>query len=145
LLQAAIPVLLCCVLRRFIRGGTLFDNFYVTPQCAQTRAELLTGRSYARTGTMLVHGGEPAAAAAAAAAAEAAAAVAPAAAAAASRAASAVVKVAAAAAKAAAAAAHHVIMLRAITQLPIVIVLAHAARHMQQQKSCRVSIAGTYQ
>uniref|UniRef100_A0A383VL27 Sulfatase N-terminal domain-containing protein n=1 Tax=Tetradesmus obliquus TaxID=3088 RepID=A0A383VL27_TETOB len=42
---------------KFIRGGTLFDNFYVTPQCAQTRAELLTGRKYARTGTMLVHGG----------------------------------------------------------------------------------------
>jgi hypothetical protein len=58
-------VLLCAVSCRFIRGGTLFDNFYVTPQCAQTRAELLTGRSYARSGTMLVHGGEPAAAAAA--------------------------------------------------------------------------------
>jgi arylsulfatase A-like enzyme len=41
----------------FIAQSTLFDNFYVTPQCAQTRAALLTGRSHPRTGVMLVHGG----------------------------------------------------------------------------------------
>lgn len=44
-------------LDKFIRGGTLFSNFYVTPQCAQTRAALMTGRHYPRTGTMLVHAG----------------------------------------------------------------------------------------
>jgi arylsulfatase A len=44
-------------LDRFIRGGTFFSNFYVTPQCAQTRAALMTGRQYPRTGTMLVHAG----------------------------------------------------------------------------------------
>ncbi|WIA17445.1 hypothetical protein OEZ85_014292 [Tetradesmus obliquus] len=44
-------------LDRFIRNGTLFDNFYVTPQCAQSRAALLTGRYPPRAGTMLVHGG----------------------------------------------------------------------------------------
>lgn len=46
-------------LDRFMRKATRFDNFYVTPQCAQSRAALLTGRMPARTGTMLVHGGEP--------------------------------------------------------------------------------------
>lgn len=44
-------------LDRFIKGGTFFSNFYVTPQCAQTRAALMTGRQYPRTGTMLVHAG----------------------------------------------------------------------------------------
>eukprot|EP00883_Tetradesmus_obliquus_P016500 jgi/Sobl393_1/970/SZX72794.1 len=44
-------------LDRFIRNATLFDNFYTAPQCAQTRAAVLTGRSYQRTGTMLVNGG----------------------------------------------------------------------------------------
>ncbi|WIA40657.1 hypothetical protein OEZ86_013993, partial [Tetradesmus obliquus] len=42
---------------RFIRGATLFDNFYTTPQCAQTRAAVLTGRHHVRTGTMLVSSG----------------------------------------------------------------------------------------
>jgi arylsulfatase A-like enzyme len=41
----------------FIRSGVLFDNFYTTPMCAQSRAALLTGRSYPKTGTMLVSGG----------------------------------------------------------------------------------------
>lgn len=41
----------------FIRNGVLFDNFYTTPMCAQSRAALLTGRSYPKTGTMLVSGG----------------------------------------------------------------------------------------
>lgn len=55
----------CCLLlllRRFIMQGTEFDNFYVAPMCSQSRAALLTGRDFARTGTMLINGGEPAAA-----------------------------------------------------------------------------------
>lgn len=43
-------------LDRFIQGGTFFDNYYVTPQCAQSRAAMLTGRYPARVGTMLVNG-----------------------------------------------------------------------------------------
>ncbi|KAF6255124.1 alkaline-phosphatase-like protein [Scenedesmus sp. NREL 46B-D3] len=42
---------------RFIKGSTLFDNFYTTPQCAQSRAAVLLGRHHARTGTMLVSSG----------------------------------------------------------------------------------------
>lgn len=49
------------LLRRFIMQGTEFDNFYVAPMCSQSRAALLTGRDFARTGTMLINGGEPAA------------------------------------------------------------------------------------
>ncbi|KAF8072774.1 MAP1D [Scenedesmus sp. PABB004] len=41
----------------FLRGSTEFDNFYVSPMCSQTRAMLLTGRDYQRTGTMLINGG----------------------------------------------------------------------------------------
>jgi Sulfatase len=41
----------------FIRGSTLFDNFYTSPQCAQTRASMLTGRAHPRTSTLLVNGG----------------------------------------------------------------------------------------
>jgi arylsulfatase A-like enzyme len=41
---------------RFIQEGTFFDNYYVTPQCAQSRAAMLTGRYSARVGTMLVNG-----------------------------------------------------------------------------------------
>ncbi|KAF8065865.1 hypothetical protein HT031_002925 [Scenedesmus sp. PABB004] len=44
-------------LDRFIGGGTFFDNFYVAPECAQSRAALLTGRHPARTGTMRTNGG----------------------------------------------------------------------------------------
>ncbi|KAF8064531.1 Galns [Scenedesmus sp. PABB004] len=42
---------------RFLARGTLFDSYYVAPQCAQSRASLLTGRAHPRTGTMLVHAG----------------------------------------------------------------------------------------
>ena len=41
---------------RFIRRGTEFDNFYVAPMCAQTRAQLLSGRYYAKTGSLLING-----------------------------------------------------------------------------------------
>eukprot|EP00775_Hariotina_reticulata_P006470 gene6470-6698_t len=44
-------------LDRFIQRGTLFDNYYVSPMCSHSRAALLTGREYAKTGTMLVNGG----------------------------------------------------------------------------------------
>eukprot|EP01025_Chloroclados_australasicus_P046652 TRINITY_DN5148_c0_g1_i2.p1 TRINITY_DN5148_c0_g1~~TRINITY_DN5148_c0_g1_i2.p1 ORF type:complete len:274 (-),score=46.81 TRINITY_DN5148_c0_g1_i2:59-880(-) len=37
--------------------GVIFDNFYVTPLCAPTRASLLTGRHHLRTGVWGVHGG----------------------------------------------------------------------------------------
>ncbi|WIA16297.1 hypothetical protein OEZ85_012998 [Tetradesmus obliquus] len=42
---------------RFLQRSTRFDNFYVAPMCSQSRAALLTGRDFARTGTMLVNGG----------------------------------------------------------------------------------------
>lgn len=45
-------------LDKLIQRSTKFDNMYVEPQCSQSRASLLTGRSHVRTGTMLVHGGE---------------------------------------------------------------------------------------
>lgn len=35
-----------------------FDQFYVTPVCATTRASLLTGRHFLRTGVSHVHGGK---------------------------------------------------------------------------------------
>lgn len=44
-------------LDRFLGRATTFDNFYVTPMCSQSRAALLTGREYPKSGTMLVHGG----------------------------------------------------------------------------------------
>ncbi|WIA28866.1 hypothetical protein OEZ86_011391 [Tetradesmus obliquus] len=44
-------------LDKFIMQGTEFDNFYVAPMCSQSRAALLTGRDFARTGTMLINGG----------------------------------------------------------------------------------------
>lgn len=51
---------------RFFRRGMEFSNFYVSPMCSQSRAMLLTGRDYQRTGTMLINGGagRPAAASA---------------------------------------------------------------------------------
>jgi hypothetical protein len=45
-------------LDRFIQRGTLFDNYYVSPMCSHSRAALLTGREYPKSGTMLVNGGE---------------------------------------------------------------------------------------
>ncbi|KAF6259251.1 alkaline-phosphatase-like protein [Scenedesmus sp. NREL 46B-D3] len=44
-------------LDKFIQGATEFDNFYVAPMCSQSRAALLTGRDFVRTGTMLINGG----------------------------------------------------------------------------------------
>jgi hypothetical protein len=43
-------------LDRLMRMSKEFRNFYVTPMCSQSRAELLTGRDYIRTGTLLVNG-----------------------------------------------------------------------------------------
>jgi arylsulfatase A-like enzyme len=56
-------------INRFRQRSTVFENFYTAPQCAQSRAQFLTGRSYARTGTMAVSGGKGHARSAAAAAA----------------------------------------------------------------------------
>jgi hypothetical protein len=44
-------------LDRFMQQSMEFRNFYVSPMCSQSRAELLTGRTYQRTGTMLINGG----------------------------------------------------------------------------------------
>lgn len=44
-------------LDRFMQQSMEFRNFYVSPMCSQSRAELLTGRDYQRTGTMLINGG----------------------------------------------------------------------------------------
>lgn len=44
---------------RFAKTGATFDRFYVTPMCAPTRAELLTGRYHVRGGVRDVsNGGE---------------------------------------------------------------------------------------
>lgn len=43
-------------LDKFVRSGTEFANFYVAPQCAQSRAQLLTGRNYPKTGTLEING-----------------------------------------------------------------------------------------
>ncbi|GAB4420491.1 MAG: sulfatase-like hydrolase/transferase [Bacteroidia bacterium] len=40
------------------RGAVRFDDFYVNPVCAPTRASLLTGRHFLRTGVSHVHGGK---------------------------------------------------------------------------------------
>lgn len=45
-------------LDKFMQQALEFRNFYVSPMCSQSRAELLTGRTYQRTGTMLINGGE---------------------------------------------------------------------------------------
>jgi arylsulfatase A-like enzyme len=44
-------------LERLARQSVEFDNFYVEPMCSQTRATLLTGRDYPKTGTLLINGG----------------------------------------------------------------------------------------
>ncbi|KAF6254409.1 alkaline-phosphatase-like protein [Scenedesmus sp. NREL 46B-D3] len=49
-------------LDRFMRRALRFDNFYVTPQCAQSRAALLTGRSSARVGYDFINSAEATAA-----------------------------------------------------------------------------------
>ena len=43
-------------LDKLMRMSKEFRNFYVTPMCSQSRAELLTGRDHVRTGTLLVNG-----------------------------------------------------------------------------------------
>ena len=43
-------------LDKLMRMSKEFRNFYVTPMCSQSRAELLTGRDFIRTGTLLVNG-----------------------------------------------------------------------------------------
>jgi arylsulfatase len=42
-------------LDKFLQQSTRFDNFYVAPMCSHSRASLLTGRDFPRTGTMLVN------------------------------------------------------------------------------------------
>jgi len=44
-------------LDRLASESVTFDNFYATPVCAPTRAALLTGRHFLRTGVSHVHGG----------------------------------------------------------------------------------------
>jgi uncharacterized sulfatase len=44
-------------LDRLAGRSVQFENFYATPVCAPTRAGLLTGRHYLRTGVCHVHGG----------------------------------------------------------------------------------------
>jgi arylsulfatase A-like enzyme len=45
-------------LDRMARESMQFSQFYVTPVCATTRASLLTGRHFLRTGVSHVHGGK---------------------------------------------------------------------------------------
>mgnify|MGYP001073359781 CR=1 FL=1 len=42
----------------FANNGRQFENFYVNPVCAPTRASLLTGRHFLKTGVSHVHGGK---------------------------------------------------------------------------------------
>lgn len=42
----------------FAKQSVRFDNFYVNPVCAPTRASLLTGRHFLKTGVSHVHGGK---------------------------------------------------------------------------------------
>ncbi len=44
-------------LQRLADEAVQFDNFYVAPVCAPSRASLLTGRHFIRTGVSHVHGG----------------------------------------------------------------------------------------
>lgn len=41
--------------RRFAARALDLDNFYTTPMCSTTRAEVLTGRDYPRSGTLLIN------------------------------------------------------------------------------------------
>ena len=45
-------------LDKFARESVQFQQFYVNPVCAPTRASLLTGRDYLRTGVSHVNGGK---------------------------------------------------------------------------------------
>ena len=45
-------------LDKLAREGVQFNQFYVTPVCATTRAALLTGRHHLKTGVSHVHGGK---------------------------------------------------------------------------------------
>ena len=45
-------------INRFAAESVFFNRFYVSPVCAPTRATLLTGRYYLRTGVTGVTGGE---------------------------------------------------------------------------------------
>ena len=45
-------------LDQFARESVRFNRFYVNPVCAPTRASLLTGRHFLRTGVSHVHGGK---------------------------------------------------------------------------------------
>eukprot|EP00775_Hariotina_reticulata_P005460 gene5460-5694_t len=44
-------------LDQLVQQSTEFSNFYSTPMCTTTRAELLTGRYYPRTGSMYINTG----------------------------------------------------------------------------------------
>ncbi|MEM9400440.1 MAG: arylsulfatase [Verrucomicrobiota bacterium] len=44
-------------LDRLARDGAMFDSFFVSPVCSPTRAELLTGRHYVRTGVYATSAG----------------------------------------------------------------------------------------
>lgn len=46
-----------CSMLRSTRCCPQLDNFYLTPMCSQTRAQLLTGREFPKTGTLLINGG----------------------------------------------------------------------------------------
>ncbi|WIA22469.1 hypothetical protein OEZ85_004766 [Tetradesmus obliquus] len=42
---------------RLVRQGLELTNFYTTPMCSTSRAELLTGRFYPRTGSFYINSG----------------------------------------------------------------------------------------
>ena len=46
------------VLDKLAKESVQFDKYYVNPVCAPTRASLLTGRNFLRTGVSHVHGGK---------------------------------------------------------------------------------------
>lgn len=42
-------------MNRLVVSGMEFTNFYTTPMCSTSRAELLTGRHYPRTGSFYIN------------------------------------------------------------------------------------------